>query len=1205
MLTKFEWKSVRVKGVSFHPKRPWVLCGLHNGMIQIHDYRMGKTIDQYEEHEAPVRGVDFHCSQPLFVSGSDDCKIKVWNFKLRRCLFTLTGHIDYIRTVQFHSSPTKQQPWILSASDDHSIRIWNWQNRSCIALLRGHTHYVMSAQFHPREDLVVSASLDLSIRVWDISGLHSRKDDSNPMSLSNDLLGYTDVVVKQSLEGHEKGVNWASFHPTKPFIVSGSDDRSIRVWRMDDARGYEVGRFGGHSANVSCVMYYKDLILSNSEDRTIRLWDPSLNSNLETYRDAERFWVLAVHPTNGLIAAGHDGGVMVFKLARERPAHTIHNGMLYYTREAELRSYDFNTGVDRCPMKLRRRYHPAYSLSCNPGDNVAAVWYEKDGGVYDLITIPKVGGIADAEPRNGFYTNAVFFALNKFATLDKTNQIVLRTTSNEISKVLPSVNNCNRIFPGPSGFLLCRNDEKVFLFQVSQRAVVAEIRAVGVKYVTWDHDFTRVALQSKNSIVVATRKLKHIATITEPSVRVKSAAFDEERDILFYTTLNHLKYCNLRTTECSTVKTLDVPIYLMRAKGDKLWYLRREGEVQCAMFDNSELSFKLALQQERYRDVLKIIQAKKLHGQALVSYLHKHGHPEIAMTFVSDAASRFNLAIECGAMDIAKTTATELNQPEVWGKLADSATHFGDIQLAQFANSKINNHHHLGLQCLITGNIPALGHLVDKSKDQSFKLQYGLYTGDVEHRLKALVSGGMLPLAYSLAMSNNLVEEAERLLGLMDPDVAERCRAQSVRPAIIPAPVTSVTDNWPMLPVQESYFTRMLKEPGLLDYVPEVVDAPAGWGDEDDLLGDEDELGAGPTAAATLGDDLVEPTAAAGEWDDDLDIDESMMPAAVPEAVTSKGGFVMPREGDSIPKHWVDHSQLAAYHVAAGSFQSAMELLRRQIGLVDPSPLQPYFMHLYAAVNVTHPSWALIPSHTFALTTRPAAEELRAKHAPAIPKLTPLLQEKIKAGYAAVTEARFADALRLFVSVIHMVMLCVVDNKTELSELLEILNVAREYVQAINVELIRKETEDPQRKVELAAYFTHFKLQSSHLVLANGQAMTQAFNTKNFKTASALARRLLDLDPPQERAERARKVIHMAEANPKDTMKLDYDERNPFTLCCVSKKPMYRGTVEVVRCSYCYSAAHPDFKGKRCPVCTVANIGAQAAGMVNGVFQLK
>ena len=69
MLTKFETKSNRVKGLSFHTKRPWILASLHSGVIQLWDYRMGTLIDRFDEHDGPVRGVHFHKSQPLFVSG--------------------------------------------------------------------------------------------------------------------------------------------------------------------------------------------------------------------------------------------------------------------------------------------------------------------------------------------------------------------------------------------------------------------------------------------------------------------------------------------------------------------------------------------------------------------------------------------------------------------------------------------------------------------------------------------------------------------------------------------------------------------------------------------------------------------------------------------------------------------------------------------------------------------------------------------------------------------------------------------------------------------------------------------------------------------------------------------------------------------------------------------------------------------------------
>ena len=35
MLTKFESKSARVKGLAFHPVRPWICATLHNGVIQL------------------------------------------------------------------------------------------------------------------------------------------------------------------------------------------------------------------------------------------------------------------------------------------------------------------------------------------------------------------------------------------------------------------------------------------------------------------------------------------------------------------------------------------------------------------------------------------------------------------------------------------------------------------------------------------------------------------------------------------------------------------------------------------------------------------------------------------------------------------------------------------------------------------------------------------------------------------------------------------------------------------------------------------------------------------------------------------------------------------------------------------------------------------------------------------------------------------
>lgn len=48
-----------------------------------------------------------------------------------------------------------------------------------------------------------------------------------------DLFGMSDAVVKHVLEGHDRGVNWCAFHPNLPLIVSGADDRQVKLWRMN------------------------------------------------------------------------------------------------------------------------------------------------------------------------------------------------------------------------------------------------------------------------------------------------------------------------------------------------------------------------------------------------------------------------------------------------------------------------------------------------------------------------------------------------------------------------------------------------------------------------------------------------------------------------------------------------------------------------------------------------------------------------------------------------------------------------------------------------------------------------------------------------------------------------------------------------------------------------------------------------------------
>ncbi|GJQ13849.1 hypothetical protein GpartN1_g5640.t1 [Galdieria partita] len=823
MLTKFETKSNRVKGLSFHPIRPWILASLHNGVIQLWDYRMGTLLDRFEEHEGPVRGIHFHPSQPLFVSGGDDYKIKVWNYKLRRCLFTLLGHLDYIRTVFFHH----ESPWIVSASDDQTIRIWNWQNRSCIAVLTGHNHYVMSAVFHPDEDLLLSASLDQTIRIWDISGLRNRSPTSSfssKDSFTADIFSSNEAFVRNVIESHFRGVNWASFHPTIPLIVSGGDDRQVKLTYLENGRTREIQTFYGHLNNVSCVMFHPStsLIVSNSEDRTIRVWDPIRHTCLQTYRrENDRFWILAVHPKLNLIAAGHDSGMIVFKLDRERPPFYSVGKDLYYVKEGDVRLFDLEQGSDQSLYQLYVKpdimsllysnseymvgsevrgpiYEPPPRyMHVNTFENCILLTHDRDSPKYSLYFLGKKGRSTSAETIHGFGV-AVFVGRNRFATLSTGEQLQVRDLRNEITKTISCpIPGAELVFPSRPGTILISNGEVVVLFDMTQRKILKELGCVHVKYVVWNEHMNRVALLSKHSITLASGKLEHLAVVHE-TVRVKSAVWDDS-GVLLYTTLNHLKYC-LPNGDTGIVRTLDTLIYLTRARGPAVAYLDREGNPGVLAVDPTEYAFKLLLLRKKYDEVQHLIAENRFDGQAMISYLCRKGFPEVALEFVRDDKTRFHLALEAGLLQVAVEAAQSLDTFEIWRKLGEEALAQGNVSIAELAYQRSKDLNKLIFLYIVTGNFDKLekaGKLAEMRQDYMAQFLISFYLGDVNMRTQLLYSSGQMMMAMLYADTYQLSEWKPKLASLSTELQYDRpMKTGLLLPAI---PVYPKTCSWPLL----------------------------------------------------------------------------------------------------------------------------------------------------------------------------------------------------------------------------------------------------------------------------------------------------------------------------------------------------------------------------------------------------------------------
>lgn len=1252
MLTKFESKSNRVKGLAFHPSRPWILTSLHNGVIQLWDYRMGTLLDRFDEHDGPVRSVDFHRSQPLFVSGGDDYKIKVWDFKLRRCLFTLLGHLDYVRTVQFHH----EYPWILSCSDDQTIRIWNWQARACVSILTGHNHYVMCAAFHPKDDLIVSASLDQTVRVWDTTGLRKKTvrgaptamDDLAPPSRAqnHDIFGASDAIVKYVLEGHDRGVNWASFHPTLPLIVSGADDRQVKLWRMNETKAWEVDTMRGHTNNISCVIFHPrhELILSNSEDRSIRVWDISKRMGLQTFRrENDRFWMLVAHPTQNLLAAGHDAGMIVFKLERERPAMDLFNGRAFYAKERYVRMYSFLDGSDVPVAAIRRTGtvgtgmgNLPRTMHVNPFDqpgtsgssstNTLLLTSEAEGGSYELVTFTtgSGGGGESSESSRGQGLFAVFVARNRIAVLDKSRHLVIKNLQNEVTKKITPPNGTadGLYFGGAVGRVLLHVDDKMVLYETQSRRVLADVQAPRVKYVVWSPSCAYVALISKHSIVLADKQLRHLATITE-SVRIKSGVWASApaEEIFVYTTLNHIKYA-LSNGDAGIIRSLDVPVYLTHLEGSKLYCLDREAKMRTMAVDLTECEFKIALARKNYTEVMRMVRHSRLCGQAIISYLTAKGYPEVALHFVHDDKTRFKLAIACGNLEVALNSAYELDDAQCWHQLGVEALRQGNLQVVEMAYQRTKNFDRLSFLYLVTGNRDKLKKMLkiaEVRNDIMARFHNALYLGDVDTRVQTLEAAGQIGLALLTAATHGLHDHVERLrlvLAETNPTLdvdsflaREMLNGGESAALLAPPPCVSrvENENWPLIEINE---------PTIQDHVVAAEKREA----ERSLQQQQQHDGAGrrsveaaPVASTRKSSMELALDAAGDAWGDegDLDLDDSLTMGGADDAAldldfgsagaAGANGFVAaPSAGTSLAVQWVRNSSLAADHAAAGSFATAMQLLHRQIGVVNFEPLKPAFMAVYAG------GAGSLPTQGNYAPLRAWLQRDEQSQLPLVAASFPQLVESLKDAYRAFTGAKFDDVAQLCLSILHTIPLLAVATKEESDKVKSLLAVCREYLVGCRLRAAVASVpleQDAKRHVELSAYFTHVELQLPHLVLTLKLAMTSAFKSGNFITAASFCRRLLEIPevashPRHEKLRlTARKVLQKAEKEARNEVALDYQDNQPFVICARSLTPIYLGTRDS-RCPYCAAAYRPEFAGSLCDVCGIARIGDETIGLV-------
>lgn len=217
-------------------------------------YSNANEVNRLQNHSGKVNSVCFNTSGDLLLSASFDSSFCLWHID-GAYLQKNDTHDDWVNYATF--SPNNR--YIASCSNDNSIKIWNLQGYSetkkrytieHYSTCNGHQRGINSIEFSSDSKLLVSASGDGTIILWNIDG-----------------------SILKRYSGHRGAVNCIKFTADMKYFISGGCDNQIYIWDINEST--PIRGINAHSDFINTIDISPDgkYILSGSTDRTIRLWE--------------------------------------------------------------------------------------------------------------------------------------------------------------------------------------------------------------------------------------------------------------------------------------------------------------------------------------------------------------------------------------------------------------------------------------------------------------------------------------------------------------------------------------------------------------------------------------------------------------------------------------------------------------------------------------------------------------------------------------------------------------------------------------------------------------------------------------------------------------------------------------------------------------------------------------------------------------------
>ncbi|KAF7458002.1 putative periodic tryptophan protein 2-like protein [Cryptosporidium felis] len=283
-------KGAIITGCTFNVKRNLVAISTSNGSFTLYGISVGmdsesndlsaisiSSIHTFSLSNSPLTSISFGAEgEWLAVGAAKMGQLVIWEWQSESYILKQQGHSYGIQSSSFSPVGLASGKWNSKAShDDHlgigsrtiiatggidgKVKLWDISSGYNFATFSDHLAPVSKVIFNPQGNAVLSASLDGSIRAYDI------------MRYRN---------FRTLTAGEDTGVQFTciSIDRTGDLVVAGTQGEGCKIYVWDFRTGRLVDTLSGHTSNIVEVSFCPSLsnpgiLASASWDGTVRIWD--------------------------------------------------------------------------------------------------------------------------------------------------------------------------------------------------------------------------------------------------------------------------------------------------------------------------------------------------------------------------------------------------------------------------------------------------------------------------------------------------------------------------------------------------------------------------------------------------------------------------------------------------------------------------------------------------------------------------------------------------------------------------------------------------------------------------------------------------------------------------------------------------------------------------------------------------------------------